>query len=172
MNYIFKSKEFNLRWLKPNDAKNIYEKIQDEQIFKYITSIPQPYTLQNAKDFIKKSLEKLEKKEGYEFVIEIDNELQGVIGLAIKKEHNKAELGYWISKDMRGKGIVTSAVKQIIKYGFNKLKLKRIYARFLDNNTSSERVMQKVGMTKEGVMKKASLHQGKYHDKTMYAIIN
>lgn len=79
------------------------------------------------------------------------NELCGTITIDIHKFFPRAELGYWISMEYRNKGYASEAVKAIIEYGFTKLNLKRIQAIHNVNNPASGHVLEKAGMTFEGV---------------------
>src|SRR3982750_3610086 len=77
--------------------------------------------------------------------------LVGAISLMIKREHRRAELGYWIALDCWNLGYATEASARIIDFGFEELGLHRIEARHFIRNPASGRVMQKLGMQQEGV---------------------
>lgn len=66
---------------------------------------------------------------------------------------HSAELGYWLGEPYWGKGIVTEAVKMISSYGFNELKIERIFAGVFDFNKASINVLQKNGYQLEGISK-------------------
>jgi len=90
--------------------------------------------------------------------------LIGSIGLEIKRENNNAELVYWLGKDYWGQGYATEAARAIISYGFDELKLHRIYARYLSHNLASGRVLEKLGMTHEGRLRGHLKKFGVYED--------
>ena len=94
--------------------------------------------------------------------------LLGCITIDIHKYFPRAELGYWIAIPYRNKGYMTEAVSAVIKYGFTDMGLIRIQAYHSVNNPSSGRVLEKAGMTCEGVMR---LYNG-HSDEKMYAVIN
>jgi ribosomal-protein-alanine N-acetyltransferase len=73
-----------------------------------------------------------------------------------------AEIVYVISPDYRGMGLVPEAVRAVLKFGFEKLLLHRIEARFIEGNTASLRVMEKVGMRFEGYQRESMLIKGSY----------
>ena len=162
---------FYLRPVRMSDAESIVKHVQDQQIFKYIPLIPNPYTIDKARSFIRSSMRKKRLGKGYQFAVIIDGCLRGLVGLSVK-ENRFASIGYWLNKEYRGRGIVTEAVKLILGFCFKELKLKRVEARFLEDNNASERVMQKVGMKKEGVLRKSLFHQDRYWDETIYGVIN
>ena len=83
----------------------------------------------------------------------------------------KGKQGYWLGKDYWNKGYATEAVKAVIGYGFEKLRLNRIYAGHFTKNPASGRVMQKTGMTHEGLGREHILHWGVYEDMVECAIL-
>lgn len=77
--------------------------------------------------------------------------LVGAISLMIKREHRRAELGYWIALDCWNRGYATEASRRLLDFGFEVLGLHRIEARHFVRNPASGRVMQKLGMQHEGI---------------------
>lgn len=86
-------------------------------------------------------------------------------------ENEKAEIGYALSPDYWNKGIVTEAAKEIIKFGFENMRLNRIEAHCVDKNIASERIMQKIGMQYEGRLRDFRKFKGKFFDFKMYSIL-
>ena len=74
--------------------------------------------------------------------------------------HDAAEIGYVIHPSYWGMGIVPEAVRAVLQFGFERLRLHRIEARFIEGNVASLRVMQKVGMTFEGYQRDRLLVKG------------
>ncbi|MBQ8415822.1 MAG: GNAT family N-acetyltransferase, partial [Clostridia bacterium] len=73
-----------------------------------------------------------------------------------------AEVGYVLNPEYWGKGIAPEALLAVMEFGFETLGLNRIEARFIEENERSRRVMEKVGMTFEGVMREGMLVKGSY----------
>jgi len=128
---------------------------------------PYPYTEKDAEDFIKLT-EKENPKQN--FGIEYKGKLCGVIGLKIQKDiyRKSGEIGYWIGEAYWGKGIATKAVAIIMNYGFEHLKLNRIFARVFETNTASMKVLENNGFNKEGILKNAVIKNGKMLDEHRY----
>lgn len=82
-----------------------------------------------------------------------------------------AEIGYAMARKHWGKGIMTEAVRRVIDFGFQSMDLARIEAVCLMDNTASARVMEKVGMQFEGILRERLRHQGTPHDIKMYSIL-
>jgi RimJ/RimL family protein N-acetyltransferase len=76
------------------------------------------------------------------------------VGLAISDEHRHAELGYWIGVPFWGRGYATEAARAAVAFGFETLRLKRIYAHHFAGNTGSQRVLEKIGLRHEGRFRK------------------
>jgi RimJ/RimL family protein N-acetyltransferase len=98
-------------------------------------------------------------------------ELVGAVSLTIDEAVHKAELGYWIGRPWWNLGYATEAAASLIDFGFRSLGLNRIVARHLVRNPASGRVMQKVGMTREGTLRKDTLKWGQYEDLHLYGLL-
>ena len=82
-----------------------------------------------------------------------------------------AEMGYWLAEEYWGRGIMTKAVRQIIDYGFSTFDIVRIYARPFSSNTASHKVLEKAGMTLEGVFKNAVFKNGELLDEWYFSVL-
>lgn len=140
--------------------KNVWDNLRDK--------MPHPYTRKDAAYFIR-----LTQNENPQvtFGIACEGSLCGVIGLLLQSDvyRKSAEMGYWVGEPYWGKGIATQAVEKIVKYGFEKLGLHRIYAGVFENNRKSMHVLGKNGFTKEGVLRKAVLKNGVFYDEHRYS---
>lgn len=166
-----KTKKFTLRPLKKSDAKDVVAAVNNWNVIKYISNLPFPYELKDAQTWLASVVANTKKvpRENFVLGIEKDGHIVGVLGLhGIKKEH-KAELGYWLSENCWGQGIMSEAVKIFMTFVFKEFKLKRICANAYPNNKASMRVMEKVGMKFEGVERKGALKNGKYVDLHVFA---
>lgn len=100
-----------------------------------------------------------------------DGPLIGAIGLQFHVQNRAAELGYWVAVPQWNKGYGTEAAKALVAYGFETLKLHRIFARHMTNNPASGRIMQKIGMTYEGTQRQAVRRFGHFVDLALYGIL-
>lgn len=93
----------------------------------------------------------LRKPETYAVVLKAENRAVGSIGLKLGKEstldipQTEAEIGYWIGKPYWGRGLIPEAVRELLHYGFARLKLQRIWCGWFDGNEKSKRVQEKCG---------------------------
>jgi RimJ/RimL family protein N-acetyltransferase len=168
---LTENKRFILRTIKKEDAVDVARNVNDKTISRNTAAIPYPYKLKDAKDWIEKCLtdEKKKERKVWSFVIVIENEVVGSIGLHDIEKNHKAEIGYWLARKHWGKGIVPEAVKIVTDFGFKKLNLKRIYAGVYPFNQPSMRVLEKNGYKLEGIHKKAVKKNKNFIDKCLYA---
>lgn len=131
--------------------------------------IPHPYSASDAEAF----LAKLETGEQIAFAITLhpDQPLIGGVGLRMERDHNRAELGYWIGVPYWGNGYATEAARAVLQHGFDTLGLQRIYASHFSNNPASSAVLRKIGMQHEGSLREHILKWEKYLDLEVYAVL-
>ncbi len=98
--------------------------------------------------------------------------LIGTIGYHVWSLPNKCgEVGYALSKDFWNKGYITEAFKEVIKFGFERMRLNRVEATCKLANSASERVMIKCGLEYEGIMRKKLFAKGEFHDLKLYSLL-
>ena len=163
-----------LRPLSLDDRDQIYENVKKKEDRPFAYIIPYPYAQKDAVEFIENSIKKGEAREEYQLAIESKEtgELIGSCGLhSMDWDHRHGELGYLIRAKDRGQGYATEAAKLLLKLGFEEFKLNKISAKCFDENPASKRVMEKIGMTQEGLFRKQMYLDGIYHDEARYAIL-
>jgi [ribosomal protein S5]-alanine N-acetyltransferase len=136
--------------------------------------IPHPYTEMHAKEWIEQQYMWLNQNLSVTWAITIkaSGELIGAIGLMnFNEPFAHAEMGYWIGKPFWGKGYATEAGQAIIKYGFDILGLNRIHAHHFSRNTSSGKVLLKIGMQHEGTFRQHIKKWDKFEDIELYGIL-
>ncbi|MFP8894948.1 GNAT family N-acetyltransferase [Chryseobacterium sp. EZn1] len=168
---VLQTERLILSQLEEKDIPFIVELLQ-HRIFSDLTSnIPYPYVENDARSWVKMSNEAFKNNTGYTFAIRNkEGQIIGAIGLH-DRDDDKAELGYWIGIPHWDKGYVTEAAKAIIDFGFNELKLNKIFATHFPHNPASGRIMEKVGMEQEAVLIKEVKKDGEYFDLVRYCIL-
>ena len=163
-----------IRGFELSDAPAVQRLVNDIDIARSTLHIPYPYTLEMAEEWIASQKEQLENGTSIELAIALkkDGELIGAIAIsAINREDETAEIGYWIGKKFWNNGYCTEAAKRIVQYCFEELKLNRVYAIHFSTNPASGRVMEKIGMKKEGVLRQNKKKWGEFIDTPIYAIL-
>jgi [ribosomal protein S5]-alanine N-acetyltransferase len=137
-------------------------------------SVPHPYQLNDAIDWIEKQPRDFAAGRAVRFAIRLlpKETLIGAIELHdIDREHAQAELGYWIDQQRWGKGYATEAGTPVVRYGFDVLGLNRIYAHHLVRNVASGEVLRKLGMRQEGVLRQRVRKWGRFEDVVLCAVL-
>ncbi len=111
--------------------------------------------------------------EAHFFVITEVSTNKPIGTITIRPEENKlrGDIGLWIGLPFQRKGYGTQAVKDIVKYGFEKLRLQKIEATVFLGNLGSRRIFEKNGFVLEGTIRKASLKRGKLIDEWLLGIV-
>lgn len=170
---ILETERLVLKKLRQKDLQLIVKYAGDEEVSKYTLNMPFPYNTKDAIWWIKFSEHCFEDKSRYIFGIYLKetNEFIGGIDIQGVNRDMKANVGYWVAKHFWNKGIMTEALNRILQFGFEELKLNKIYAMYLLENESSGRVMQKVGMVKEGELIDHNFSKGKFRSVAQYRML-
>lgn len=160
-----------------DDIYAMHKLLSDEKTMFYLPEI-RTSNIDETKDNLKVAIEeaKANDRSKYFFAI-INNDTQdyiGEIGFTKINEYtygNVMNLGYFIKQEYWGKGIVTEASRAVINYAFNNLGTIKIETGCLVENKGSERVMKKLGMTKEAELKKHILLNDKLYDRVEYRLL-
>lgn len=86
-------------------------------------------------------------------------------------ETRMAEIGYWLDKDMQGKGIITRAAKALTTYAFEEYGLNKVEIHAAVSNKKSRAVPERLGFTQEGILRQAEWLNGKAHDMIVYGML-
>lgn len=116
----------------------------------------------------------LDKDSNWIYNVLVDPDTDKVIGaiqLAIDEVNQSAEINFIVHPNYWGDGVATDIAKTIIKYAFKVLKLNRIGAAIDSNNIASGIVLEKLGMKREGMLRKDKLVQDEYRDTLIYGLL-
>jgi len=143
----------HLRPPTPLDAAAIAAACQDPEVPRW-TSVPSPYTVADAEEFVRLALGGWARGSGADWVVldSVDGRLLGVVGLR-RGGSGVAEIGFWVVAAERGRGVVTDAVRAVARWAFAAGGVECLEWRALVGNHASRRVAEKVGFTVEGVLR-------------------
>lgn len=108
------------------------------------------------------------------FDLAIEQQIDGrVIGLLtlVRREHQLGEIGYALGIDFRSRGYATEAAEGLMAYAFSVLGLHRIQAETSSDNLDSYKVMERLGMQREGRLREAIWQDGQWFDKLYYGLL-
>ncbi len=162
-----------LRRFESMDAGTIQMLAGDRAIAEMTLSIPHPYIDGMAEIWIESHQAEFESGMGVVFAMseQKTDQLIGAVGLTVTKRFSRAELGYWVGKPFWGKGYASEASETVLRYGFEVMQLNKISASHMTRNPASGKVMQKIGMEQEGLLKQHALKWDQFVDLTVYGIL-
>jgi RimJ/RimL family protein N-acetyltransferase len=163
-----------LRPFAPADAAALSELAGAFEIADTTISIPHPYPPQLAIDWIAGHWREPELSRAVSFAVieEASAQLAGCVELRdIDPEHAQAELGFWVGKPLWRLGYATEAGAAVVRFGFESLNLNRIYAFHMARNPASGKVLQKLGLQREGLLRQRVRKWGRFEDVVAYAIL-
>jgi len=162
-----------LRKMSLNDAKDMFEYAQDSEVSKY-TGWYTHNSIQDTKLFLQYTINNYKNNHisNWGIVHKAEEKFIGTAGfIDWNIEHSRAEIGYTLSGKYWRKGYMTEVVNAIIYFGFTTMMLNRIEAKCVIENIASARVMEKVGMKYEGILRQCMFVKGKYRDLKIYSIL-
>ena len=162
---------FTLRGFCLDDTTALQKHADNINISRYLFDrFPSPYTMADAEAFVSR---KLNQEPLNNFVIDINNELAGVIGVDRREDiYRKAPLlGYWLAEEYWGRGIMTEAITLVAAYAFANLDIVRLQSGVLSNNPASARVLEKAGFVREGFLRSNIIKSGVVMDELIYGMV-
>jgi ribosomal-protein-alanine N-acetyltransferase len=124
--------------------------LRDYAVLRYLEGMPEPYAI----------------------VIPPDPRPVGSCGCFwASRPHQTMELGYWIGEPFWGKGYIVEASRSVLNLAFKEHRPQRMQARVIDGNEASMRVLQKLGFTTEGKLRRALLRRGNFEDVWLFSIL-
>ncbi|HXP59411.1 MAG TPA: GNAT family N-acetyltransferase [Dongiaceae bacterium] len=164
-----------LRPLTPEDGATVARLAGSREIADTTISIPHPYSEKQARAWIaaRTSQSSTGKEMVFGVAIRQDAQLIGAVGLReMDTEHAQAEMGFWIGVPSWGRGYATEAARRVVRYAFEDLKLNRVYAHHMVRNPASGRVLEKLGMKREGLLRQRVRKWGVFEDVVLLAILH
>ena len=133
-------------------------------------------TPEDARRFVQMFLEQQQDVPRRKFQLALELKtgggLIGNCGIRMKSgEGYEADIGYELSPDHWGHGYATEAARAIVQFGFAELKVHRIWAWFIAENTASAHVLEKLGMQLEGRLREKEFFKGRWWDTLVYALL-
>ena len=162
-----------LRPWRPEDAPSIARHADDPQVAANLRDVfPCPYQLSDAEEFIR-LCRAAEPEQAIVRAIVVDGQAVGSVALTRGTDvcRRSAELGYWLGRAFWGRGIMTKAVEEMCRTGFEAWDIVRIYAEPFAHNAGSRRVLEKAGFALEGVMRSGIWKNGRLRDYCRYALL-
>jgi len=149
----------------------------EEEIVRWLDAIPQPYREAEANSWIEQASAGWRDETSAQFAVTdtTSGELVGSVGVGWvgEREERVAEVGYWTRRDQRGRGLATRAVGLASRWAVRELGCERLQLRADTDNVPSQRVAEKSGFTREGVLRSVHFNPrlGRRVDFVMFSLL-
>ncbi|MCB0793483.1 MAG: GNAT family N-acetyltransferase [Flavobacteriales bacterium] len=161
-----------LRELGPQDVGPLFEMRSDARTMQHIGR-PRATMQEDAMDLIHRSVEARKSNEGCTWSLTFPDadECLGTIGYyRLKKEHYRGEIGYMLHPDHWGKGLMGEALRALVAHGLSAIGFHSIEAITDPDNTRSNRLLERHGFQREGLLLESYFHNGRFYDSAIYCI--
>jgi len=157
----------NLIIKKPSEKhlNSLIKELNNWNISKWLIEVPYPYTVDDAKYWVKKT-----KQDEYSFNIFLKNKLIGGVSLGNLRENSKWELGYWIGEEYWGNGYAIEACENLISYFFSNTNNSIIYASHMKDNIKSKKIIINLGFKLVSSGKKFSISRNEMIEDLNYEL--
>lgn len=160
-----------LRPYRLEDVEEVFAYARDPEWSRFLRALPAPYERVHAEQFIARQV-LLDRRVHPTWAITLGGEVIGGINLRFESGHRAAEMGYSVARDHWGRGLCTEAARAVVDAAFGGCgELLRLQARADVHNVASQRVMEKIGMMKEGVLRANRVERGEIIDDAVFAIL-
>jgi ribosomal-protein-alanine N-acetyltransferase len=162
-----------LRKMTPDDAEAMFAYASDPEVSRY-TLWETHRSIEDSRAFLDLVTQKYESggEPDWGIVYKGDHRFVGACGLVDwEVEHARVEVGFVLSREYWGRGLMPEAVRAMLSFGFERMNLNRVEARCIAENAASARVMEKAGMAYEGTLRQREYIKGTYRDMKLYAIL-
>ena len=162
-----------LRPMRMQDARDMFAYAQDPEVSRHVLWEAHR-NIGQSRQVLRAAIRQYRQglPASYAITLRKSGRMIGTIGFMwVNLDHKSAEVGYSLSRDYWNQGIMTEALRKIVEFSFEELKLNRLEAQHEISNPASGRVMAHVGMMYEGVMRQRLKNKGRFVDVACYAIL-
>jgi RimJ/RimL family protein N-acetyltransferase len=160
-----------LRTWRLEDAPAVTLACQDPDIPRWIPFVPFPYTNEDAVTYLTGCIEAGESRVPLAIVDMDTRQLLGSIDMSVNAMRT-GHIGYWVARQARGRGVATVALRRICRFAFDELGVQRLELVTDPDNRASQRVAEKAGFQREGVLRSHLLHRdGRRRDSVMFSLL-
>lgn len=164
--------EIRLRLMGEADLAHLVELVRDPEIPRW-TRIPEEYGPADASEWFE--CQSRGREEGAILnlmVVDGEDRLLGSCGIVeVDWEEGRAELGYWLAPEARGRGAMTRAVSLLARWIFDSLPIERVQLGIEPGNAASRAVAERAGFSFEGVLRSWFVNKGTRRDAAMYSLL-
>lgn len=158
------------------DVPAIASACRDDEIARWLDQVPQPYTEADARTYVALARRGLKDSTLATFAVTdgASGEVLGSIGIHVLDAGNAvAEVGYWVKREARGRGVAGRALRLAAAWAISDCGIERLQLRADELNEASQRVAERAGFTREGVLRSSRYNsrQGRRVDFVLYSLL-
>jgi len=156
-------KNIVLKQLELADTPDIFNTIdsQREHLGPFLPFVETTKQLSDTQAFVESVVNAPEDRLEYTFTIRVNGRMAGLIGFKdTDRTNRKTEIGYWLSRDFLGRGIMTRSVSTLCDFAFRELDINRIQIKCAVTNSASRNIPQRLGFQLEGIERAGELLTG------------
>jgi ribosomal-protein-serine acetyltransferase len=132
----------------------------------------EPHGFQDSVEFLDLKRLQVEAKDGFEVAIVVDGRIAGGVGFhRVDWLNQSTSIGYWLSADAQGRGLMTAAVIALLDYAFFEWDLHRVIIEVVVGNERSQAIPERLGFRQEAILREAKLVRGSHEDTRLYAML-
>ncbi len=164
--------EIVLREWRLEDVDAVAAACSDPEIPRWIPWVPVPYTREHAEVYVRQCLEAGDGRYPFAIADAASDGAVGSIDLGLNTHGYRGHVGYWVAEPARGRGVCTRALRVLSRWALEELELQRVELITDPANIASQRVAEKVGYRREGVMRAHLRHlDGRIRDSVMFSLL-
>lgn len=170
---VLQTPRLRLRPFALSDAADVQRQAGAPEVADTTLNMPHPYEDAMAEQWISNQPALFAAGEAVRYAVTLldSGELIGGVGLGVTAKHKRAELAYWLGVPYWNRGYMTEAAGALMRYGFTEMNLHKITASHFARNPASGRVMQKQGMTQEGVLRQDVRKGDNFEDLILFGLL-
>lgn len=162
-----------LRQLRAEDAEAVFGILSDRAVARFYNQLT-PIAVDQVRRVIRERNDLREAMTGIWWGVVLREEEQVVGGIGIHgwdPGQYRAQVGYELASAFWGRGIMTEALRAVVRFGFERLALNRIEAEVMPENAASTRLLERLGFVAEGVLRERGCWKGGFHDLQMFSLL-
>lgn len=163
-----------IRPYRAGDAEPLFAAVDESRaiLSDWLPWCHEGYSIEDSRQWVEAQLTAFPAGAMYSFVICDERGFLGGCGLnRIEKADRFANLGYWVRSSAQRRGVASEAVRQLARWAFSHTDLERLEVLVSSENRASQRVAEKSGAVKEGLLRKRIVLKGRSHDCIVYSIV-
>ncbi len=166
--------DLKLRTLREDDAEELFRVVDAnrEHLRQWLPWLDANTEVEHTRQFINGTVDQHARDEGFVCAILLSGRIAGVVGYhPIKRANQSVEIGYWLSREAVGKGIMTRCCRVLIDHAYTELGLNRVTIPAAVGNSRSRAIPERLGFRQEGIIQDAEWLYDHYVDHVLYAAL-